>query len=214
MDGGVWQATINGISESCTQLSNFTSHESVCLVLLAARSPDYISPNQGKNRLGNTHSQSTLHWNLCFLNGTVSVHYKSLYTALNVQGNGLPWIWDSRKYGKISILLLWKQDTCSLKPATKTHWVIFLCIMTTPLVLYLIFLKETHQNQSEFCFLKHIKLLTALVSLAMWYHRQTTMRATNILYNIQLMLGESIKKNTFWNTKIYVILSTRISTCP
>ena len=144
MDGGVWQATINGISESCTQLSNFTSHESVCLVLLAARSPDYISPNQGKNRLGNTHSQSTLHWNLCFLNGTVSVHYKSLYTALNVQGNGLPWIWDSRKYGKISILLLWKQDTCSLKPATKTHWVIFLFVMTTAFVHYLSFLKLTY----------------------------------------------------------------------
>ena len=56
LDGGVWQATVNGTSESCTQLSNFTSHETVCLLFLAERSPGYVSPNQGKNRLGKIHS--------------------------------------------------------------------------------------------------------------------------------------------------------------
>ena len=104
--------------------------ETACLPLLAGKSSEStFSPNQCNNRYGSQHLQKTLPWPIFSWNGSVS--YMCLYIAVKLQGNMVLWTWELGPDGKNRIFFLWKLKSCRLKPARKTHWFIFLLILTT-----------------------------------------------------------------------------------
>ena len=75
-----------------------------------------------------------------FSHGMVHCVLGVLYTAWKLYGNMFLWAWNLGPDCKSSIFLF---ESCSLKPARKTHWFIFLFSIASDLVKYLSFLKET-----------------------------------------------------------------------
>ena len=85
--------------------------------------------------------QNTLPSHVFTWSGTVCP--RNVFTQLwDCRKNVLLWTWIKGHDVKRHIFLLWKLVSCSLKPAPKIYWFIFLFI-TTILVTYLCFLKET-----------------------------------------------------------------------
>lgn len=92
-----------------------------CLLLLAGNSNSIVSLTQGNSRYGSRPSHSTLPWPLFSWNGTMC--HRCVFTQLWDCRKTFFWaIWELCEDCKSSIFLLWKVDTCSLKPARKTHW--------------------------------------------------------------------------------------------
>ena len=110
-----WQRVSHGWAAS--HLMN----QAACYFLLEVISL-YISVSPNQNKIGLDIHIHRAPFNDIFVQHTVQCLYtRSVYTALNVQEIVLSWSWKSNWYGKISIFLLWKQDSCSFQPARITQ---------------------------------------------------------------------------------------------
>ena len=108
----------------------------VCLPLLGGSLQFHLI----RIRTGMTVSTHRTLISALFSHGMVHCVLGVLYTAWKLYGNMFLWTWNLGPDCKSSIFLF---ESCSFKPARKTHWFIFLFSIASDLVKYLSFLKET-----------------------------------------------------------------------
>ena len=117
-------------------------NETGCFPRLSGKSShSTLWPNQGNHRYGSQHSQNSLPIHLSLWKGAVCPG-RVLYTALKLQGKLIWGAWVLGSDGKSRFFPLWKLESCSLKLARKTLWIIYLFITAKSLVKHLSFQKE------------------------------------------------------------------------